>query len=305
MTSIPVASAAGSSTDAVWLQRRNVALPRPAAVAACLLATVSGLALWGFAYGRLLGRIQEGRSQHELHSTLREQLARQTSPIGGHIRVGAPVAFLRVPSIGIGDEVVVEGTSSGVLTAGPGHRRDTALPGQPGVSVLMGRSVAFGAPFASVAHLHRGAIIDAVTGQGTFRYRVERVRRDGDDLPTPLPVGGARLTLVTSEGSDNLTGGWERHTVFVDALLAGPAQPRTGAAPVRRLPSVEAAMRGDPRAAVPLALWLAALVVTLAAAAWAYGRWGSRPTLLASVPVVVACLWGATEVAARLVPNLV
>ncbi|MCZ0981039.1 hypothetical protein O1L60_24275 [Streptomyces diastatochromogenes] len=30
--------------------------------------------------------------------------------------------------------------------SGPGHRRDTALPGQPGASVIMGRQWGYGSP---------------------------------------------------------------------------------------------------------------------------------------------------------------
>ena len=35
----------------------------------------------------------------------------------------------------------MEGTSSGTLMSGPGHRRDTPFPGQAGVSVIVGRPV--------------------------------------------------------------------------------------------------------------------------------------------------------------------
>lgn len=299
-------TAPAASTDAIWLRPRRVAISRPASITAGILLTVSVLSLWGFAYGRVFGRLQEQRSQHQLHALLREQLAKQTSPIGGAIRVGAPVAFLRVPGAGLHDVVVVEGTSAGVLETGPGHRRDTPLPGQPGVSVLLGRSAAFGAPFAGIPRLRPGASVEVVTGQGTFRYRVERVRRDGDDLPQPLPPGASRLTFVTSEGTDDLIGGaWERHTVYVDALLAGASEAPPARVAVTRLPSVETAMHGDPRAVGAEVVWLAALVAAIVVSAWALARWGARQILLVGLPVIGACVWGATEVAARLLPNLI
>ena len=49
--------------------------------------------------------------------------------------------------------VVVEGTTPGEPDAGPGHLRDTPLPGQAGVSVVFGRRATFGAPFASLPQL--------------------------------------------------------------------------------------------------------------------------------------------------------
>jgi len=47
-------------------------------------------------------------------------------------------------------QVVVGGTSAGDLESAPGHRRDTALPGQVGVSLIYGRAVTFGAPFGQL-----------------------------------------------------------------------------------------------------------------------------------------------------------
>ena len=38
---------------------------------------------------------------------------------------------MQIPAIGLHDVVIVEGTDSGDLRDGPGHRRDTPLPGQP------------------------------------------------------------------------------------------------------------------------------------------------------------------------------
>ena len=59
--------------------------------------------------------------------------------------VGEPVALLSIPRLGI-SQVVVEGTASGDTLAGPGHLRDTVLPGQVGTSVVYGRAATYGAP---------------------------------------------------------------------------------------------------------------------------------------------------------------
>jgi hypothetical protein len=51
-------------------------------------------------------------------------------------------------------------------------------------------------------------------------------------------------------------------------------------------------------------LWLQALLLAAVAAAWATARWGGPQTWLAGSPVVLAALWGASESAAQLLPNL-
>src|SRR5207244_3658906 len=148
-----------------------------------------------------------------------ERFAKQTSPIGGVIPGRAPIAILRAPRVGIAGDVIVEGTTAGELETGPGHRRDTPLPGQPGVSVVMGRSTLFGAPFRHLAALRVAEAFSVETGQGRFVYRVERVRRSGDPLPPRLAAGASRLTLMTSERV-----GADRRTVYVDALLDGASE---------------------------------------------------------------------------------
>jgi sortase A len=279
-------------------------LPFPVVAGITILATISGLALWALVFARVFTPLQEAGSQRQLHATMREQLAAQTGPIGGVIDPGAPVAIIHAPSIGLDDVVVVEGTSSAELTAGPGHRRDTPLPGQPGASVLMGRSELYGAPFARVADLHAGDSINAETGQGTFEYKVDGVRRDGDPLPAVVAAGAGRLTLVTSEpGAD----AGSRQVVYVDSTLVGDAQkpdPPASARP-HSISSAEVALTGDQDSLMLLVIWLEALVAAVVLLCWGLGRWARRPALLIGIPLVIAALWGVSETATLLLPNLV
>src|SRR2546421_11935588 len=148
--------------------------------------------------------------------------------------------------------VVVEGTSPGDLRAGPGPRRDPPLPGQAGASVLYGRAVAFGGPFQHIAELRPGDTVTVTTGQGTFDYRVDGIRRAGDPLPEPLRSGAGRLTLVSAEGVSWRAGWAPDGAVYVDSTLQGSAQPAPAGRP-RGLPDAEQAMHGDTGAlAVPL-----------------------------------------------------
>ena len=98
------------------------------------------------------------------------ELANQLAPIGP-TAPGSPVAILDIPSIGIKDMVVVEGTSPENLTLGPGLlRAPDARPG--GGREIFGRRATFGAPFARLDQLRKGDIIGTITGQGMSSYEV-------------------------------------------------------------------------------------------------------------------------------------
>jgi sortase A len=270
-----------------------------------------------------LSPLQQSSDQDVLYSQLRGPLAEGIPPYAGRaeaddgtvvrdvppiyddgedqaIPASAPIAVLEIPAIGL-RQVVVEGTSAGDLELGPGHRRNTPLPGQQGVSLIYGRATTFGGPFADLAALHRGQDLTVVTFQGKFTYRVEGVRRAGDPVPSVKPVqqGGSRLTLVTAEGDNPLQ---PDRVVFVDALLRGKGQP-AAARPVI-VPPEEKALASDQPALLPMVLWMQALVLVAVAVAWARVRWGRWETHLVGLPVVLAVLWQVYESGARLLPNL-
>ncbi|MFI5428657.1 hypothetical protein [Aeromicrobium sp. UC242_57] len=51
-----------------------------------------------------------------------------------------------MPDLDISNLVVVEGTRNAELQDGVGHETGTVLPGQQGVSTVVGKSFTFGAP---------------------------------------------------------------------------------------------------------------------------------------------------------------
>jgi sortase A len=269
---------------------------------ALLLLSLS--ALWLLAYAVGLSGLQERSAQHRLYSSIRYSLSQELVPLGGAITPGTPVAVLNAPEAGLTRAVVVEGTTSGVLRDGPGHQQDTALPGQAGVSVIMGRSVTFGAPFRQVPSLRVGDPITVTTGQGTFHYTVTDVRGNGDPLPPTLGATASRLTLVTSRGSGWL-GRWAPSSpVFVDATMTGQVQPAPSGRPTSIIPAATE-MHADTGGLVDLVLWLQALVVVGAAVVWARTRWGGWQVWLAGTPVVLAVIWAISSETLRLLPNLV
>lgn len=284
-----------------WRARRPAL---PGAISVIVRASVACAVLAGalVAYALWVSAVPQARTQEELYGQLREELAQAVAPLGGDIEPGAPVALLEVPTIGL-RQVVVEGTGSTQLWAGPGHRRDTPLPGQPGISHVYGHAAAFGAPFRSVLRLRTGEPIVVTTGQGQFTYHVIGVRRAHDPRP-PLPAQGkGQLTLVTAEGTGWRAGWAPDKVVYVDALMEGETQLPIPGRPTT-IADAEKPMQGDPDALIPLVLWLQILAAAALLATWARIRWGGAQTWVVGVPILLAGLWGFLESAAQLLPNL-
>lgn len=287
---------------AAAVDRRKTAEPLPPGVLALMwvLITLSLLAGWLVLYGTVLSGLQQHRDNAQLYKQFRQELASATVPIGQPIMPATPVALLRLPAAGIPDEVVVEGTSPNALAKGVGHLRSTPLPGQPGVSILYGRSLTYGGPFADIHTLAKGQTFTVVTGQGTFTYVVNGVRHIGDDLPSQLGANGSRLLLETSQGSlfDS------SDPVYVDATLNSKTVP-VAAAPLSSVPKSEEAFGTDHSHLPQLILWLQALLVASLLTVWAAMRWGRWQAWLVGIPLVFAALWGVTGTVMTLLPNLV
>lgn len=278
--------------------------PLPAATGLVLwvLAAVSGVALWGAVYPVAIGSLQEQHSQARLFDRFRSELSQATAPLGP-TKLGKPVALVAFSRAGLNKAVVVEGTSSRQLQDGPGHRRDSVLPGQVGTSVLLGKAVTFGGPFGSLHDARVGDVITVTTGQGVFRYSVERVRRPGDSLPPALATGQSRLVLGSAEGP-----GWRNRiaptsVVYVDALLATGAQPAPGGR-TTVLPQEEQVMQPMTEPLFALVLWLQALVLFVVAVMWLRSRWGHWQAWAVGLPLLLAVVVGASGTATQLLPNL-
>lgn len=297
--------AARRSPSSLRLPRAPQTRSTRATVAGWVCAVLGVIAVWAVLYALVISGLQERHDQQVLYSQFREQLSGQTkvAPVGGDIAPGDPVALISMPRLGVQDTVVVQGTASGDLESGPGHARDTVLPGQLGTSVLYGRSVMFGGPFADLPAAHRGDLITTVTGQGKATFVVTDVRRAGDPYPAPLAATGARLTLVTSESSGWRSGWAPSDVVYVDATMKGKAF-ADGSLATAVVPDPEKAMQGDPSGLYPLVLWLPLLGCAFALVVWAQERWGRWQTWIVGMPVILAVLWGTTETAVELLPNL-
>ncbi|MEU9345974.1 class E sortase [Streptomyces sp. NPDC048278] len=274
-----------------------------AGAALCVLAAV----LLGFAANlTIVGHLQHARDQQTAYDELRKELALGTAPVGQRdyegklLKPGAPVALLRIPALGL-KEVVAEGTTSEVLMAGPGHRRDTPLPGQAGTAVIMGRQWGYGSPFHDLHQLPVGSRIEITTGQDKSVYEVTGVRRAGDELPAPVAEGQGRLTLITATGAPYTPSGVLR----VDARLVTAVQPN----PPRDLRAgwiadSEQALGTDSGAWLGVFLWTQGLLLASLLAVVAFRVWGRWQTWICAGPLLLALGLADSQSLTALLPNL-
>jgi sortase A len=301
---------AGHAGTALPLQRSQTPLRRGAAgrLIGSAAVLILGASLLGFAAWMAAGsRLYYDRVQHDDYASFRAELAQATAPTGPTdpanpkklLAPGTPVALLSIPEIGL-NAVVLEGTTSDVLEGGPGHLRDTQLPGQAGVSEILGRRDAYGGPFARLSSLSPGATFSVTTAQGVTRYIVLDVRRAGDLVP-PLTPGKGRLILATADGPPFAPTGVLR----VDAdTISVPKDAPAMVVSAADIGSSELAFGTEPVAWVPLVLWGQGLVLAAAGISWLGSRWGRWQTWAVAVPVLGYFGLGVADQVARLLPNL-
>ena len=282
--------------------------PVPAAVAiyGAALSILAALLLGFVADLTFVGALHHNRDQRVEYAALRLALANGVAPIGPideHnvlLRPGTPVALLSIPQIGL-REVVLEGTTSAVLMKGAGHLRTSVMPGQAGISELLGRRATYGGPFRDIATLRPGMQFTVTTGQAkTNTFTVLDVRRAGDPTPA-LAAGGSRLVLVTATGSALRPTG----VVHVDADLTSTIDP-TPVWPqgIPALTNAERPLQGDSSALTVLVLWAQALVVAAVVVAWARLRWGYWQTWIVGLPLLTTLGLAVADRVAQLLPNV-
>ncbi|MFI5906751.1 sortase [Dactylosporangium sp. NPDC051541] len=272
--------------------------------------TLLSLTLLGFGgYIGFLSRLHHDREQLTAYADFRKDLALGLAPTGQTkpedpakvLDLGAPVAVIDIPKLHR-KEVVFEGTTGGVLQQGPGHRRDTPLPGQAGVSVIMGKATTYGGPFGRLQTLLPGDEFTVVTGQGEHKFKVLGVRHGGMPVPPPPGAGQGRLVLTTAYGGMFAP----TDALRVDAELTSPVQP-TPQRPLRagQLYPSEQVMAVDTGVWFPLVFIGEALLLAVALLSAARVFWGTWQAWIVAVPVVGFLGIATADHVSRLLPNLI
>ena len=268
--------------------------------------TLLGVMFTGFiADVALISPLRYAREQIVSMEQFRTTLANGSAPVGqmnddGELYpVGTPVAIMNIPALDF-TAVVGEGTTSRVLLSGPGHRRDTVLPGQRGASVIYGRQSLYGGPFGRLDQLRAGNTIRVTTGQDTSLYRISGVRK-GDVPPKAASTAPGTLTLVSTTGFPF----FPDTVIRVDASLVSTPNPTP--LPViypASLTSAEKVLGSDEGGWLPLLLLLELGIVVIVLAMAGIRYWGRLQTWVVSVPTLLAVGIGVAEQVVVLLPNL-
>lgn len=286
--------------------RPVIALTRGQALTRSILAMVIAVMAMFILNLVVFSHLQHLVSQQRLLDDFGAQLEAGTAPVSEGtfedvlLADGAPVGILEIPSHHI-SEVIVEGTSSPETATGVGHRRDTVLPGQAGVSVLMGRAAAYGGVFSVLQSLEPGEQITVRTGQGLQEFEVIGLRYAGDPTPAAPRRGESRLILQTARGVPYVPTG----VAYVDARLVSDTQ----AAGARQTTSVtlapdQSALATDTTTVWALVFALQFLVVAEVGAVWSFRRFGAQKTWIVFVPVLLLAGFLVADQTTRLLPNL-
>ena len=156
-----------------------------------LVLVIAGLGLLGYvgsAYWEMY------RSQQRLEAEWERQAAGVSAPGRATISPDQMLTRVIIPKIGM-DAIVVEGASRKDLSEGPGHMRQTAMPGEPGNAVITAHRDTF---FRHIYELMKGDQILVRRSGRVFTYEVTSKRIVmPDDVSVIKPTSDAQLTLIT------------------------------------------------------------------------------------------------------------
>lgn len=156
-----------------------------------LLLVLIGIGLLGYVASQYWGMYH---SQQKLEMEWQHQAALVNVPGAPKLTADDLLTRVVIPKINL-DAIVVEGVSYKDLSKGPGHIKDTAVPGEPGNAVISGHRDTF---FRHIYELTKGDEIQIRRDGKVFRYEVT-----GKEIVMPDDVGvlkqtaDPQLTLIT------------------------------------------------------------------------------------------------------------
>ena len=162
-------------------RRRGVAF---AALAAGLviIAYVTTVVLWRdpltdlytrWQQRQLAASIDRGFRAYE-HTAGPAEVAAAAKRMQAGLEPGQPLGYVIVPRLGLVTAFVHGTRWREDLTRGPGHYRESSLPGRGATVAIAGHRTTFGAAFRHIDKLRRGDMIEVTVPYGAFRYRVFR-----------------------------------------------------------------------------------------------------------------------------------
>jgi LPXTG-site transpeptidase (sortase) family protein len=271
-----------SATDDAKLQsKKKFALSIP--VVRRFAVVIFTLAFGSLMFNQILGPLVHNRAASALEQRLASDLVNGVAPVSNPIAVGSPIGLVEVPNRDI-RAVVVEGSKAEQLAQASGHLIGSALPGQPGVSAILGRSQTYGAEFKNLDQLIVGDEVVVTTGQGVHTYEVIDITVRSARDAAAFQGEGHMLILATVVDSSN--------RLVVRATLTSPVFP-AGQATDHQTSLDELGLAGDSSSWSSLALWM--LIAALLAAGFPIivNQVGRRVGWLVVAPIA---MWVALEV---------
>ena len=164
-----------------YITRRIVSLAL--VIVGTLLLGYVGLEYWGMY-----------RSQKDLESQWEQQSATTSVPGQPQLPPEQMLTRILIPKIQM-DAIVVEGASRRDLSAGPGHMKQTAEPGETGNAVITAHRDTF---FRHIYELNKGDQVQVRRGGRTFTYAVTGKKIVmPEDISVIKPTNDPQLTLIT------------------------------------------------------------------------------------------------------------
>ena len=274
-------SAVSATDDAKFQSKKNLALSIPVVRRFAIVIFV--LAFGSLMFNQILGPLVHDRAATALEQRLASDLVNGVAPVSNPIALGVPIGLIEVPNRDV-RAVVVEGSKAEQLAQASGHLIGSALPGQPGVSAILGRSQTYGAEFRNLDQLIVGDEVVVTTGQGVHTYEVIDITvRSARDAAAFQGEGHMLILTTVVDSSDRLV---------VRATLTSPVFP-AGEATDHQTSLDELGLAGDSSSWSDLALWM--LIAALLAAGFPVmvNQVGRRVGWLVVAPIA---MWVALEV---------
>ena len=274
-------TAVGATDDAKFQSKKNLALSIP--VVRRFAIVIFMLAFGSLMFNQILGPLVHDRAATALEQRLASDLVNGVAPVSNPIALGVPIGLIDVPNRDV-RAVVIEGSKAEQLAQASGHLIGSALPGQPGVSAILGRSQTYGAEFKNLDQLIVGDEVAVTTGQGVHTYEVIDITvRSARDAAAFQGEGHMLILATVVNSSDRLV---------VRATLTSPVFP-AGEATDHQTSLDELGLAGDSSSWSDLALWM--LIAALLAAGFPVivNQVGRRVGWLVVAPIA---MWVALEV---------
>ncbi|MGC2694199.1 MAG: class D sortase [Candidatus Angelobacter sp.] len=156
-----------------------------------LTMVIIGVGLLGYVAAEYWGMY---RSQRTLEAEWERQASHVNAPGQPPISTDQMLTRVIIPKIGM-DAIVVEGASRKELSEGPGHMKQTAMPGETGNAVITGHRDTF---FRHIYELIKGDQIQVRRNGHLFTYAVTGKRIVmPEDVSVIKQTTDPQLTLIT------------------------------------------------------------------------------------------------------------